>query len=388
MANAQGFWSYVHKDDEADNGRIARLARDIVAEYELITGESIDLFLDLDQLNWGDNWRGKIDESLSSVAFFIPVLTPRYFQSAECRRELNFFARRANELGIAQLVMPIMYADVPALHQEKLNDEAMALIKPFKWEVWTDLRFADPTSPEYRMAVGRLAKRLSDANEAVAKVDVSAAAAQVAEVSEREELGIFDRMLLAEETMPLWAETVSEIGKEIEAIGSLMRKGTADLGIADKRGKGFAGRLAVLRQIAGELEEPANRISSFGEQFASQMNDVDQGVTIMIERLPAEVQEGSADATEMQKFFESIRVMAKASDEGLGALKGMIDSIDPIQKMSRDLRPPLRTLRHGLTVMYEGRQVISSWVSLIDETEKALAPAHELDRLSTPESTS
>ncbi|MFK4296653.1 hypothetical protein ABH924_001798 [Arthrobacter sp. GAS37] len=378
MANAQGFWSYVHRDDEADSGRIARLARDIVAEYELITGESIELFLDQDQLNWGDDWRGKIDESLSSVAFFIPVLTPRYFQSAECRRELNFFARRANELGIAQLVMPILYADVPALHEEKLNDEAMALVKPFQWEVWANLRFADPASPEYRMAVGRLAKRLSDANEAVAKVDVSAAAAAAAalvEGSDDEELGLFDRMVLAEETMPLWVETVSEIGKQIEAIGSLMQKGTADLGISDQRGQGFAGRLSVLRKIAGELEAPANRISSFGEQFASQMNDVDQGVTIMIERLPPEVREGITEASEMLKFFESIRLMAKASDEGLGALKGMIDSIEPIQKMSRDLRPPLRTLRHGLTVMYEGRQVISSWVSLIGEAEAAFAPS-------------
>src|SRR6266496_3910684 len=92
--NARAFWSYAHRDDEAENGRIAGLARDVVAQYEMITGEMIELFLDTDSLEWGDEWRPKVDASLSSVAFFIPVLTPRYFQSVECRRELNFLTRQ------------------------------------------------------------------------------------------------------------------------------------------------------------------------------------------------------------------------------------------------------------------------------------------------------
>src|SRR6266511_2403370 len=128
--NARAFWSYAHRDDEAENGRIAGLARDVVAQYEMITGEMIELFLDTDSLEWGDEWRPKVDASLSSVAFFIPVLTPRYFQSVECRRELNFFARQATRLGVRELVMPILYVDVPACTMTLLLTRQWRLSSP------------------------------------------------------------------------------------------------------------------------------------------------------------------------------------------------------------------------------------------------------------------
>lgn len=52
----EGFWSYVHRDDTAEEGRISRLAIDLVSQYELLTGETINLFLDKASLEWGDNW--------------------------------------------------------------------------------------------------------------------------------------------------------------------------------------------------------------------------------------------------------------------------------------------------------------------------------------------
>ncbi len=81
-----GFWSYVHANDEVDMGRVTQLAIDIVGHYRAITGESIRLFLDRDDLHWGDQWREQVAEALSNVAFFIPVVTPRYFQRVESRR--------------------------------------------------------------------------------------------------------------------------------------------------------------------------------------------------------------------------------------------------------------------------------------------------------------
>jgi len=54
MATPPGFWSYVHADDEAESGRIVRLGRDLQSQYELLTGESVELlFLDKDAIAWG-----------------------------------------------------------------------------------------------------------------------------------------------------------------------------------------------------------------------------------------------------------------------------------------------------------------------------------------------
>jgi hypothetical protein len=123
MADSQGFWSYVHDDDEADSGRIARLARDVADQFQMLTGETISLFLDKDAIKWGEEWRDKVDSSLSSIAFFISVITPRYFMHPECRRELRFFVDRATRLGIRELVLPLLYVDVPSLDEEVPTDD-------------------------------------------------------------------------------------------------------------------------------------------------------------------------------------------------------------------------------------------------------------------------
>jgi hypothetical protein len=62
----------------------------------------------------------------------------------------------------------------------------------------------------------------------------------------------------------------------------------------------------------------------------------------------------------------SVVALSKATSEALGYLKDMIDAIAPAERMSRDLRPPLRALRQGLTLMLEGREVADEWARLIE----------------------
>jgi hypothetical protein len=107
----------------------------------MLTSEKIVLFLDRDDIDWGEDWRSKIDESLSTIAFFIPVLTPRYFRSPECRRELQYFAQRVTDLGVKELVLPLLYVDVPSLHEDAPADDLVALVQTFQWKDWRGLRF-------------------------------------------------------------------------------------------------------------------------------------------------------------------------------------------------------------------------------------------------------
>ena len=76
MGNLQGFWSYVHADDQAEGERISRLAKDVASQFEMLTGEPLALFLDMDAIKWGELSRDKIDASLASVAFFMGVIAP------------------------------------------------------------------------------------------------------------------------------------------------------------------------------------------------------------------------------------------------------------------------------------------------------------------------
>src|SRR5947199_7363103 len=153
------FWSYAHEDDRLDAGRIRSLAERLTAEYSLATGEELEIFVDRTGILWGQAWRERIDQALSSTTFFIPVLTPRYFTREECRAELLAFHRLAQELGTDEVFLPILYVPIESFDAEN-PDELIALASRYQYVDWTDYRLADEESPVIRRAVADLARRI------------------------------------------------------------------------------------------------------------------------------------------------------------------------------------------------------------------------------------
>jgi hypothetical protein len=115
MAEAVGFWSYVREDDEGDHRRIRALADDLREQYRIQTAEKLELFVDRESIEWGEAWKRRIDTAIAGTTFFIPIITPSYLLSPECRRELLKFVREAERLGLAQLLMSVYWVTVPAL---------------------------------------------------------------------------------------------------------------------------------------------------------------------------------------------------------------------------------------------------------------------------------
>lgn len=340
------------------------MARDIASEFEMQTGEAIELFLDKDELQWGDNWRNEIDNALASVAFFIPVLTPRYFLSVECRRELQFFDRKAIELGVRDLVLPLLYMDVPALQQSPPTDEIIPLIRGFQWEDWRELRFADPTSESYRRGVARLTARLVAANHE-AEVAPSIIAPEESNISD-DEPGLIDEIAASESSMPRWQETIYEIAQHIEGVGQIMSEAAEEMQRSDRAGKGFGGRLYIAKKTARRLAEPADHLAQLGSTFASQMHEVNGGIRALIQAVP---EGGPVDAEELQsvcEFFHAMREMALSAETGLAQIEEMVHQASAMEAMSRDLRVPLRRMKEGLTRTLEARAVVREWVRLID----------------------
>jgi hypothetical protein len=369
MTNSQGFWSYVHDDDQAEDGRISRLVNDIATQYEMISGEKITLFLDKQDLKWGENWHDKVDSNLESVVFFIPVLSPRYFMSPECRHELRYFANRATQLGIKELILPLLYIDVPSINNENPTDELIALVKTFQWEDWRDLRFLEVVSEGYRRGVAQLAYRLVEANrhlEEMPTVIMPRAEDETPDGYIDDSPGYIDRLATSEEAMPRMQAILEEIAQNIVLTGQIMADGTEDIQRANSQGKGFAARIIVSRTIASKLSEPAERILLLSNEFASQLNNVDEGFRVIIELAPAQIDNDPDSKTNFCAYFETIRNLSATAHEAMESGQKMIDSIEPVERMSRDLRPVLRKLRQGLTIMVESRQVSDEWIHLIE----------------------
>ncbi|MBN9109619.1 MAG: TIR domain-containing protein [Pseudonocardia sp.] len=368
MSGATGFWSYVHADDTTEGGRITRIAEDLAAQYEMITTEPISIFVDRSNIEWGQEWRAVIDSALASIAFFMPVLTPRYFKSRECRREFTEFALRATQLGVRELVMPILYIDSPLLSADEPDDELVALAKSFQWEVWTSRRFDSPESTEYRTAIARMAERLAKATAQAETVEVIVPPDE-ATVDADDSPGFIDRVVRAEQAMTEWAATLTSLQEPIVAVGEVTKAAGERVTEADRRGAGMAGRLEVFRQLSEDLSPHADSIQELGNSFASQMNDVDSGIQAIFDQAAEELRDESNPQLpeQLATFVDQLRTLAGAANEGLGALQGMVDAIAGVENQSRSLRPVLRKLRLGLTVLIDGRDVMNSWVARGEE---------------------
>jgi hypothetical protein len=371
MADAEGFLSYVHKDDQVEGGRISRLGRDIVNQFELLTGESISLFLDKDAIGWGENWRGKIDKSLSSVAFFIPVMTPRYFMSPECRRELQFFIRKTTDLGIKELILPLLYVDVSDIRDETNTDELIVLVRTFQWVDWQSIRFLDVTSEGYRKGVAQLATRLAEANRRAEEVSISSTMIKSKTPDEPvdDSPGLLDRLLMAEETLPKMNKTLNAIGQNIELINQITVKSTDELHRVNAQGQGFGPKLIVARKMAHQLDDPIEQIWSLTNEFASQLHEVDEGFRTIIELALAEIEANPDSRTDVCEFFKMVCGMSASARQAYDSVQAMIDETASIENISRDLRPRLRHLRRGLTIMIEAKDVTDEWVHLIEASD-------------------
>jgi hypothetical protein len=324
MGTSHGFWSYVHEDDRAEGGRICRLARDIVDQYQMLTGEEIRLlFLDKDDIQWGDQWRKEIDSGLASVAFFIPVMTPRYFMSPECRRELQFFLRRATDLGVKELVLPLHYVNVLALSDETTEDDLIKLLGTIQWEDWRELRFSDVASNEYRRSVARLAEKLVEANMRAEESTIPIPAQIEAghDVNKDDTPGLIDTLADSEEMLAKLPDTLNIMTQDITQIGQIMREATEKINRADTQGKGFAARLIVAKQTALRLNEPTERIWSQSNVYASQLHSVDSGFRIIIENAMNEIKEDPSTNSNFCDFFDIIRKMSDASNMAIESFK-------------------------------------------------------------------
>lgn len=204
-SSSSGFWSYAHGDNDLDGGIILKLTDLMAQEYDLLSGEPLRLFVDRDDIAWGDEWRDRIDTALTQTTFFIPIITPRYFTRPECRRELLEFAAKAKSLGVEELLLPILYVKPPNFSPEN-PDEAVALVARMHYVDWTAIRLLEPDSRDYGTSVNRLALRLIEIGSRVTQDQFDRELEENGK--DEESAGIGDLMREVMKLIPDWLDAV------------------------------------------------------------------------------------------------------------------------------------------------------------------------------------
>lgn len=376
MTSNEGFWSYVHDDNAASFDKIVELGRDLQRVYEMISGTKVSLFIDRDSLEWGDAWKSVIASNLGTVAFFIPIVTPAFFQSPACRSEIEAFAQRTKSTGLRGLLLPILWVPVEGLEDQASEDKLVQIIRDRQWEDWTDLRHEARGSELYSRTLEKMAQRIKRANEEADKADAAhVSTALIAEAeSESESEGRLDILARMEEDMSSWIPLLEQVAGGLGDMGVVAQHATSEM-TTDPRARTFAGKLLIVRETAKNLQEPANQIENAGAGFEQKVSSVDEGVRIIIETAPSEVSDNPLSRPDFESFFDQIRALGAATDAVDGQLSGFIDSIAPLQKQSRDLKKPVQTATNGVTHVRTALGQIDSWIALIDSTE--LPPVDE-----------
>ena len=199
-----------------------------------------------------------------------------------------------------------------------------------------------------------MAIRLVEANKHLEEVNVDEAAPEMdGKTGEEEDAtpGIIDRLATSEEAGREFTGTLVEIARQIEIIGEMMREATSDINkVGGDRGV-FARRVQVARVVAMKLTGPTNKISMLTNHFESQLHSIDDGIRIIIELAPTEIEQNPDVKRDFCAYLKAVRTLSETAHNALSDIQSMIESAAPLERLSRDIRPVIRRLRQGLTII-------------------------------------
>ncbi len=159
------FLSYTRKDDEYSGGKITIFRERLEEAIEAVTGKPFGIFQDIDGIGLGEHWPDKLDDMLDQVRFFMPMVTPRFFESKPCRDELRRFLDAERRVDRNDLILPIYFIEADVLEDESLRSEdplAAAIYERQRYD-WRELLFEPFDTKEVRVSLQNLACKIRDA---------------------------------------------------------------------------------------------------------------------------------------------------------------------------------------------------------------------------------
>jgi TIR domain/Sulfatase-modifying factor enzyme 1 len=177
-----GFMSYVRSDDAHENGLFADFCSRLCGEVRMQSGDNnFTIFLDRNDIAWGQQWAQRLDESLGAVTLLIPMITSSFFKSEACRGELVRFVEREKQLGRGDLILPVYYVKTPLLDDPKKRstDELAELIHSRNHIDWRHLRHDSLSSKPAKELLAHMAEQIVAAMERDVVVEVVAPAPRV-----------------------------------------------------------------------------------------------------------------------------------------------------------------------------------------------------------------
>jgi len=272
MSQFSGFMSFNFLDNEHVGNAIGDLGRDLESAIEYETGAKFQIFLGTKHLNWGDDWKRKLTDALGSSMLFVPVITPRYFNShgdLGCRAELALAIEMENSIG-CELIFPIIFKKTASLFSDYESDPLKKYIKGRQWLEWNDFKYDNRASrlkalSEHAVTVAAKIGAIRAAREKAQSIKCNDAAEDTSDVVDQkvdELVAAMKRVLHAELPVDLY-----EIGSIFSVEYS--KFGTVQIAFLGVNGPDCARELASMV----ELRKEVSKISWVKECFVYMKTD-------------------------------------------------------------------------------------------------------------------
>lgn len=158
MDTPVAFLSYARVSD--DDGKITDLARRLQRRTREAGVVGFEVFVDQVSLAWGERLQEALPAAVGRSAVLIPVLSPAYFQSEWCRRELSTFLGNKADAPPRDCILPLLWLDCPEMHTTAA-DPLVAAIAGILQEDWREARHLDFAAPLPSKLLGKMSTRLA-----------------------------------------------------------------------------------------------------------------------------------------------------------------------------------------------------------------------------------
>ncbi|MGW4065404.1 toll/interleukin-1 receptor domain-containing protein [Amycolatopsis sp. NPDC004747] len=362
----QCFLSFTHEDDSFLNF-VTPLKNSLEKFCASAHGRKVEVFVDRESIGWGEDWRTKIQDGLNAAMVFLPVVSMNYFyESSACREELTAFYAKANELGLTQLILPLIVLGHELITGQS-EDANIRIIEKLQYVDIKEAVLSGAGTAEWRRTMDLVADRL-------VKAIRSAEAAL-------EQLKKCDRLLLEcglpERDGPglqEYKESLAKIGdlleRQFDAISHSLDELAEEMRQVSGEVAGLAPEAIKARVVraADTIKPMAVNIQQVGTAFESTVAKTDATIRSYMRLMDSQMTPELLDRArrEYDEFVEMLTGLMELEariTEFLAQIRPLEAINAPLRAAIRPLRAGAQSVQLGMHTMRELSRVISGLLS-------------------------
>jgi hypothetical protein len=348
------FVSYARIDDKSTYGRVSQLIDGLADTYQSMTGKTVGVFKDVESIKPGDDWRDRIRLGLSASSIFLAFISPAYLRSVNCREELSEFLAFLRANSSARLVIPLIFAAPDRIRNDFTSDDLWAQIEKLQWLNVSELRYTDPGSSAWIIAIERIADRIDEVLRTfISEIDKPGPESEPEPEPDLSE-GTLNRMAAIEAEMPDMVASFERYSQLMLQMNEAVNKATPSMQQADTFGK----KLAVSEQLARELTPIADEMDNTADKLVGYLGELTYVANYVAEAIRRDPNEARPDTIE---FLKIMRTTAATGIGSFSVIDEFTRSLGQVIGFSKDLDQPLKKIQSASLKIADLRGVLSGW---------------------------